>query len=97
MNKITLTGQQAQHVIFGEDPNWEGLDDTWEILSTSRWMITVGQVFKHIPTEKFYHINWQKGATEQQEMDPYEDDLDDKFSFSEVVLKEVTKMEWVKV
>lgn len=49
-------------------------------------------IFKHAPTEKYYRINWQKPATEMQEVDTFY--YEDMVTLVEVKPVEKTVISW---
>lgn len=67
-----------------------------EIIDTSRWSSIYKQVFKDKQTGKFYTTTYSTGATECQDEQPYEYESD-TITLDEVVAKEVTTIQYVKV
>lgn len=65
-----------------------------ELVDTSRWSNIHEVVYKDLDSGKFYSSIYSVGATECQDERPYEND-GDEIEFTEVVLKEVIKIEYV--
>ena len=65
-----------------------------ELVDTSRWSNIHEVVYKDLDSGKFYSSTYSVGATECQDERPYENDGDD-IEFTEVVPKEVIKIEYV--
>jgi len=65
-----------------------------ELVDTSRWSNIHEVVYKDLDSGKFYSSTYSVGATECQDESPYEND-GDEIEFTEVVPKEVIKIEYV--
>lgn len=65
-----------------------------ELVDTSRWSNIHEVVYKDLDSGKFYSSTYSVGATECQYERPYEND-GDEIEFTEVVPKEVIKIEYV--
>lgn len=65
-----------------------------ELVDTSRWSNIHEVVYKDLDSGKFYRSTYSVGATECQDERPYEND-GDEIEFTEVVPKEVIKIEYV--
>lgn len=65
-----------------------------ELVDTSRWSNIHEVVYKDLDSGKFYSSIYSVGATECQDERPYEND-GDEIEFTEVVPKEVIKIEYV--
>ena len=65
-----------------------------ELVDTSRWSNIHEVVYKDLDSGKFYSSTYSVGATECQDERPYEND-GDEIEFTEVVPKEVIKIEYV--
>lgn len=65
-----------------------------ELVDTSRWSNIHEVVYKDLDSGKFYSSTYSVGATERQDESPYEND-GDEIEFTEVVPKEVIKIEYV--
>ena len=73
------------------DLPWSALFD--EIVDTGRWNIQHRCVFAD--GDKFYEAYYSVGATECQDEQPWE--YDENVECSEVELKSVTALKWVRV
>lgn len=67
---MELTNQEARDIVYDDHEDWEEVESN--IVDSSRWSIQYVGVFKHLPTNKYYSLDWQVGATEQQEERPFE-------------------------
>lgn len=65
-----------------------------ELVDTSRWSNIHEVVYKDLDSGKFYSSTYSVGATECQDESPYEYD-GEEIEFTEVVPKEVIKIEYV--
>ena len=72
MNTFVLTSEEARRVVWGEHEDWIPLNDTKQIIDHGRWSVHYKQVFKHISTNKYYMIEWSVGATEIQDLKPFQ-------------------------
>lgn len=89
--KITIP--EAFEIIYDDNPDWITVQQTIE--GTGRWSIDMSGIFKHVPTEKYYRIKWQKPATEMQEVDTFY--YDNMVTLVEVKPVEVMKVVWEPV
>lgn len=82
----------AREIVWGDNDDWEKLEETEQIIDQRRWETVYEAVFKHIPTGKHYKVCWDQGSTEYQdhELFEYEDP-----EFVEVEEKEVLIKVWV--
>ncbi len=90
---MRLTREEGRQIVWGDHADWKQVTGE-EVTSTTRWTNWMKAVFLHIPTGKHYAIAWQRGATEYQEMKPFED-CDPKPV--EVEEREVVRKEWMPV
>ena len=89
---MRLEAEQARDIVWGDDEDWEEVSEK-QIESQSRWSLYYSQVFQHIPTNRFYEFCWGEGATEMQEMQPFE--YDNFVEPTEVVQQQVVQTVWV--
>ena len=68
--KLELTPEKAREIIFGDDIDFDVIED--KIYSTSRWSLHYKVIVKRISDGKFFLSKYSKGATEGQEERPYE-------------------------
>jgi hypothetical protein len=92
---MKLTAKEARDVVFDCSDDWSEVQGTVEITGKSRWSIQKEGVFLHKPSNKYYLFEWQVGATEMQDEQPYEHDYD--VEPVEVELQEVVVDQWVPV
>lgn len=79
--------------------NWDDHDEVEffvketkeEMYDKSRWSTFYSQIYKDTRDGTFWQICWSRGSTEQQDEGP------EDIEFSQVVPKEVIKIEWVSV
>lgn len=88
---MKLTSEEGRCIVFDEHGDWVSIKSP-EIIETSRWSIRLTQVFRHVPTKKYYRLCWSEGATEQQDELPFEYETPEPI---EVVQKEVKVLQWV--
>ena len=67
---MKLSKGEAREIVWDESEDWETVLTI--IDAKSRWSICKSGVFKHLPTNKFYELEWSEGATENQEERPFE-------------------------
>lgn len=90
---MIIEKEEAKRIVWEDHEDWDEV--TSEVIDNTRWSVLKEGVFKHLPTGKFYQVNWSEGATEMQDEAPF--DYDDEVTFDEVELKEVTVEKWVLV
>lgn len=83
--------EEAERIVNDEHNDWEVVDTT--IIGKARWSIRYRGIYKYIPTEKFYRVEYSLGATELQ--DDQELFYGDNIEFIEVIQYEVTVKQWV--
>jgi hypothetical protein len=68
--KMKLSKEEACEIINDDHEEW----DTIKIQTNgnSRWSIRKSGIFKHLPTGKFYELEWSQGATEHQDERPFQ-------------------------
>lgn len=64
-----LTQDDLRDIQWNDHEDYESVTKE-EITDQSRWATYFEQVFKHIPSGKFYKIIWSRGSTEYQDVDP---------------------------
>jgi hypothetical protein len=92
---MKLTAEEARDIVFDCSDDWSTVQGTVEVTGKSRWSIYKEGVFLHKPSNKYYLFEWQVGATEMQDEQPYE--YVDYVEPTEVVLQEVVVKQWVPV
>ncbi len=92
---MKLTAEEARDIVFDDSDDWFYINGTEKIIGRSRWRIEKEGVFMHRPSKKYYLFDWQVGATEMQDEQPYE--YVDYVEPTEVVLREVVVERWVPV
>lgn len=68
---IKVPVEEACEIRYGDgDPEiWEMIVDSHIIDDYGRWTNTYEAIVLHKPTDKFYSLSWERGATESQWMD----------------------------
>lgn len=70
MNKLELTKEEAQDIIWGDHENFEVVED--EIVGDRRWSIDHRIVIQRVSDKKFFADTYSVGATEMQDEGPWE-------------------------
>lgn len=68
--KLTITKQQAQAIIWGDSLDFEVIED--KPTGNSRWSQIHQIIIKRLSDNKFFKDKYSIGATEHQEENPYE-------------------------
>lgn len=68
--KLILTTEEAQSIVWGDSSEYEVIEDTIE--STSRWSENHSIVIKRLSDGKFFADGYSQGLTEMQDESPYE-------------------------
>jgi len=89
--KLILSPEEARSVVYQDHEDFELVQTT--IVDKTRWSVIYHGVYKHLPTNKFYSVDWSVGATEQQDESPFE--YDKEVEFIEVEPREVTVIKWI--
>jgi hypothetical protein len=90
MSKLTLNEvQYERHWDILEDENFEEVTEE-KIVDKRRWVCSVEQVVKHIPTGRFFEIGWEVANSESSEGSEAEG-----YWWTEVVPKEVVTTVYV--
>lgn len=66
---MKITQEEAFEILYDDDPNWIKVQE--EITYHGRWSLDKFGVFQHIPTGKFYGMDWAVPATERQEVETF--------------------------
>lgn len=82
---MKLSREEGNEIVWGDNEDWEKIES--EIIDQDRWTTSICGVFKHLPTGKFYEIQWIKGSTEYQEQDPF-----DLFDPEPIEVRQVEKL-----
>ena len=88
---MVIKAEIAQSIVYEEHEDWESIT-TPKTVGNDRWSVKKEQIFKHIPTGKYYKFNWNEGATEMQDEKPYQ--YDKEVKIYEVEQREVTELQW---
>ncbi len=91
---MKLTREQGNAIVWDDDENWEPVEGTEKPLEQRRWVTRYSQIFKHVPTGKFYKLYYELGSTEEQHQQPFEYADPNPI---EVELKDVMVKKWVNV
>lgn len=91
---MKLTPDEARSIVWEDNSDWETIEEN--VVDNSRWSIHKEGVFKHLPSGKFYELDWSIGATESQDESPFEYQTGD-ITPIEVELVEVLVKKWVSV
>lgn len=83
---MKLTAEEAREIVWECNEDWEQIE--YKLVGNNRWSLRYEGVFKHIPTEKYYKLQWSVGATEYQDEKPFQ-------YIKEVIPIEVYKVEKV--
>ena len=86
---LEISAEDARYLIGGDLDDWEVVEENCH--GTSRWEVQYTSIVKNTESGKFYSIDWSRGATEQQDTQPFEYS-DPKLIEVEGV--EVVKTEW---
>ena len=89
---MKLSKEKAINVVWEDHEDWKSISET--MVDQRRWETDYEGIFQHIPTGKYYSVDYSKGSTECQETELF---YTDEVEFQEVELKEVTVKQWVKV
>ena len=68
--KLNLTKEQADDILFGIDDQYEIVSD--KIVSHKRWSVVHSIVIKRKSDGKYFKDQYEVGATENQDQNPYE-------------------------
>lgn len=92
MSVLKINASDAREIVWGGHEDWETIETN--IDGTSRWEIQKSGAFRYKPTDKVYLAYWSVGATEQQDVMPYE--FEDEAEFFEAEQVERTIKVWVE-
>lgn len=90
---MKLEKYDAQNIVWNDHEDWEEIET--KITDHDRWSVYYEGVYKHKPSEKFYSVIWAVGATEQQDMQPFE--YEKEVEFTEVHQVEKVVKVWEPV
>lgn len=85
-NKLLLSTQAVQELVCDGLEEFEVIDEITH--SSKRWVTPIELIVKHIESEKYYSVVWERGNTE------YQDNNYDGGWFDEVEQVEVKRYEW---
>ena len=80
---MKLTGNEARKIVLGCHRDWETVESN--SIETDRWSVFYRGVFKYIPIEKYYKIEWSVDKDEYQDEDFFDRE-------EEIIPKEVHKV-----
>lgn len=90
---MRLTQEQAQELVHCGLDGFDTIETT--LVGNGRWTLSYDLVVMHIESGKYYKVNYKVGATEKQDVEPFE--YDDYVDLIEVRPVEVVKIEYVPV
>ena len=90
---MKITGEEARNAVYGESETFELIQET--LVDSSRWSLSYEAIIKQNETGKHYSTNYEIGATESQDEQPYE--YQDEVILKEVEEREVKVKQWVAV
>ena len=90
-NTITLPEETMRQILYEDHPDTEVVSN--ELYDSSRWSLHYNLIFSH--EGKFYQTQYSYGATEYQDVRPFEYEGD--VTCTEVEEREVSRIEWVPV
>ena len=67
---MKLTGDEAREIVWKCNKDWKQIE--YDLVDNDRWSLHYEGIFKHIPTEKYYKLQWSVGATEYQDEKPFQ-------------------------
>lgn len=67
---MDLTEEEGRNIVWGDHEDW--VEEKIEIVDTRRWSIDYEGVFKHMPSGRFYSLEWSNAATESSDESPFE-------------------------
>lgn len=91
---MKLTPDEARDIIFDCHEDWLCVDGPTTD-GKSRWSVRYTGVWKHVPSGEHYRFDYSKGATEQQDEQPYQDV--DEVIPTKVVATQVMVTQWLSV
>jgi hypothetical protein len=90
---MKLDAKEAQRAVYEDHEDFQVIKD--EIYDTGRWSDYHNCILKHLPTNKFFEVNYSQGSTEMQ--DEYAFEYENEVTFSEVEPYEKTITAYRKV
>jgi hypothetical protein len=67
-----MTKDEGRQLINGELEGWETMQTRYT--DHKRWSVCYSGIFKHLASDNYYRVDWQKGATEYQDEEPFDHD-----------------------
>mgnify|MGYP001559599660 CR=1 FL=1 len=67
---MILSPEDARLAIYNKHKDFKVMKE--EIIGKSRWETHHETILKHLPTKRFYLVEWSKGATEMQDTQAFE-------------------------
>ena len=61
-----MTRDDFNDILWGDHPDYKIVEEP-SVYRQSRWSVFKTAVAQHIPTGKFYQLDWGEGATEYQD------------------------------
>lgn len=91
---MKLTGEDARAVVCEDHEDWSIVVDE-QIINHGRWSLICEIIARHKPSNRCYRFNFSRGATEQQDEQPFE--YEDSVEVPEVKLVERVVKVWEEV
>jgi hypothetical protein len=88
---MTLSAEDARDMVYGDNENFSEVES--KITGTSRWSTRKEGIFLHNLSGKHFSVSCSFCSTEMQDESPFE--YEKEVTLTEVVQKEVAKLEWV--
>lgn len=66
---MKFTRDEALAIINNENPDW--IAETQRDLFGHSWFIRVKQIYKHVPSGRYYEFVWEEGYTKAQTNPPW--------------------------
>jgi hypothetical protein len=68
---MKLTKQEAMDIIDCCDEDWQAIQFP-QVESISDWSVNEYCIFRHLPSDKLYRLDWSRGLTDAQEEKPFD-------------------------
>lgn len=62
---MELTLDEADLIVYSDHPDFEDVDETEKLGSKYRWYTSMYKIVRHLPTNRYYRIDWREANTEK--------------------------------
>lgn len=84
---MKLSKEEARDILCDSHEDWENISE--KCTGERRWVNCFTSIFRHVPTDVLYGVDWERGKTEYQDEQPFEYSEPDFYEVEAVEVKKI--------